>query len=60
LIKNVVQSFWYIISCKFLNFEKKSDNRRSVPLHSTNYRSPDTINLLDVTAPQSIDIIQPQ
>lgn len=61
LIKNIVQSFWYIVSCKFLNLEKKIDNHRlSIPSHSTNYRSSNTINLLDVTAPQSIDIMQPQ
>ncbi|KAG5306157.1 ERGI2 protein, partial [Acromyrmex insinuator] len=60
LVKNVVQSFWYIVSCKFFSLEKKSDNHGSVLSHSTNYRSPNTINLLDVTAPQSIDIMQPQ
>lgn len=62
LIKNTVQSFWYIVCCKFLNSEKKTDHHRpSIPSHSTNYRAPGTINLLDITAPQSIDImLKPQ
>lgn len=62
LVKNIVQSFWYIVYCKFLNSEKKADHLRpSISSHSTNYRAPGTINLLDVAAPQSIDImLKPQ
>lgn len=59
LVKNIVQSFWYIVYCKFLNSDKKADHHR--PLHSTDYRAPDTINLFDVAAPQNIDImLKPQ
>lgn len=60
-MKNVVQSFWYVVCCKFLKSGKTDYHNSQVPLHSMNYRATDTINLLDISASQSIDImLKPQ
>ncbi|XP_014602468.1 PREDICTED: endoplasmic reticulum-Golgi intermediate compartment protein 2 isoform X1 [Polistes canadensis] len=62
LIKNIIQSFWYIMSCKFFHNEPDINNQRaSVYSVARNYESPQTINLLQVSAPDNIDImLKPQ
>lgn len=49
--------------CKFFNPQEKTDDyhRISVPASSANYRTPDTINLLNVPTPENVDImLKPQ
>ncbi|CAL7946585.1 unnamed protein product [Xylocopa violacea] len=58
LVKSIVQSFWYIIYCKFLTTkENKSDQKYSIPPINSNYQMSGIINLLDVSAPQNVDIM---
>ncbi|KAK2583835.1 hypothetical protein KPH14_009729 [Odynerus spinipes] len=62
LIKNIVQSFWYIMYCKFIQ-DKFNENNQRTPMFSatTNLEGPRTINLLQVSAPDNIDImLKPQ
>ncbi|XP_043676686.1 endoplasmic reticulum-Golgi intermediate compartment protein 2 isoform X3 [Vespula pensylvanica] len=62
LIKSIIQNFWYVICCKFFHHEPDVNNqRKSVCLIARNYESPRTINLLQVSAPDNIDImLKPQ
>lgn len=55
LVKNIVQSFWYVVCCKFLaNKENKNDQICSI---NSNYQMIATINLLNVPAPENVDIM---
>lgn len=54
-MKNIVQSFWYVVCCKFLaNKENKNDQICSI---NSNYQMIATINLLNVPAPENVDIM---
>ncbi|XP_017875728.1 endoplasmic reticulum-Golgi intermediate compartment protein 2 [Ceratina calcarata] len=57
LVKNIVQHFWYIACCKFLKpGEPKNDSIPLIPHSNTNYPV-ETINLLNISAPENIDIM---
>ncbi|XP_031847599.1 endoplasmic reticulum-Golgi intermediate compartment protein 2 [Nomia melanderi] len=62
LIKNVVQSFWYVMYCKFLSSkDDKNDRNYSNSMLGQNHQVPGTINLLHVSAPECVDImLKPQ
>ncbi|KAI4501515.1 hypothetical protein M0802_003392 [Mischocyttarus mexicanus] len=62
LIKNILQSFWYIMFCKFFKHEPDINNQRtSVYSVARNNEGPQTINLLQVSPPDNIDImLKPQ
>ncbi|XP_076635738.1 endoplasmic reticulum-Golgi intermediate compartment protein 2 [Colletes latitarsis] len=58
LVKNIVQSFWYIVCCKFLTpKDVKNDQKYPIPVARQKLRVPGTINLLDVPTPEGVDII---
>lgn len=56
LMKNIVQSFWYILCCKFLKPKetKKSQRTSTVPSKS---HIPGTINLLNISEPDGLEIL---
>lgn len=58
LVKNIVQSFWYVICCKFLaNKENKNDQIYPISSINSNYQMIGTINLLNVPAPENVNIM---
>lgn len=62
LLKNIVQSFWYIVCCKFLRSDSNKNDQK-MPAYSitSNTDGPQRINLFQVSAPDNIDImLKPQ
>ena len=58
LVKNIVQSFWYVMCCKFLaTKENKNDQKYSISSTTSNYQTPGTINLLNISVPENVDIM---
>lgn len=56
-MKNIVQSFWYVACCKFLANKNKNDQMYSISSNNQNYQMIGTINLLNVPAPENVDIM---
>lgn len=58
MVKSIVQSFWYILCCKFFaTKENKNDQKYPIPPTTSNYQSFDTANLLNIAVPENVDIV---
>ncbi|XP_076244528.1 endoplasmic reticulum-Golgi intermediate compartment protein 2 isoform X2 [Calliopsis andreniformis] len=58
LIKNVVQSFWYIVCCKFLTSNEKKNEQKFVNSEiKSDYQIPGTINLMGVSTLETTESI---